>query len=137
MADPYFDYKRKVYIKDSGKFFRLKPKGRSPPNMKKSARRRVKKPKRTVEEQIQILWKVIDEANMHLDSEMSTSEEKRHWAKVICDTMGVLNKLQATRKEKSPEDEDLGSLLIQVPRRLRRTIVRRVRKWRRMNLSAA
>ncbi|MBE0512825.1 hypothetical protein IBX38_07225 [Candidatus Bathyarchaeota archaeon] len=91
---------------------------------------------RTVEEQIQILWKVIDEANMHLDSEMSTSEEKRHWAKVICDTMGVLTKVQATRREKSPEDEDLGSLLFKVPKTMRRAIVRRVRKWRRRNLSA-
>ncbi len=100
---------------------------------KKKSTRRVtrRRPKRTVEEQIEILWKVIDEANMLLDSETSTSEEKRHWAKVICDTMGVLNKVQANVREKSPEDEDLGSLLLKVPRRFKRTIIRRVRKWRR------
>jgi len=77
---------------------------------------------------------------MLMNSEMSTSEEKRRWAKVICDTMGVLKKAEATRREKSPEDEDLGSLLVQVPRRLNRTMhacVRRVKKWRRRNLSAA
>ena len=101
---------------------------------KRATRRRVKKPKRTVEEQIEILWKVIDEANMLLDSEMSTSEEKRHWAKVICDTMGVLTKVQANVRDKSPEDEDLGSLLLKVPRRFKRTIIRRVRKWRRPSL---
>jgi hypothetical protein len=95
------------------------------------------RPKRTIEEQIQILWKVIDEAKMLMDSEMSTPEEKRRWAKVICDTMGVLKKVEAMADEKSPEDEDLGSLLIQFPRRLNRTMhscFRRVKKWRRRNL---
>ena len=89
---------------------------------------------RTVDEQIRILWQVIDEAKMHLEDEMATSEEKRHWAKVLCDTMGVLNKLKASRGEKTLEDEDLGSLLFKV-KKLRRTILRRVRKWRRKSLS--
>ena len=105
------------------------------PTVRNTTTKRKPPIERTVEEQIQILWKVIDEANMHLENEMATSEEKRHWAKVICDTMGVLTKTQASRGEKTPEDEDLGSLLIKVPRRLQRTIVRRIRKWRRRNLS--
>ena len=90
---------------------------------------------RTVDEQIQIMWKVIDEAKTYLEDEKSTSEEKRHWAKVLCDTMGVLNKLLASRREKPPEDEDLGSLLLTFPRKFRRTILRRVKKWRRKSLS--
>ena len=90
---------------------------------------------RTVDEAIQILWKVIEEAKTYLEDEITNSEEKRRWAKVLCDTMGVLNKLLASRGEKPLEDEDLGSLLFKVPRKLRRTILRRVKKWRRKSLS--
>lgn len=90
---------------------------------------------RTVDEAIQILWKVIDEAKTYLEDEMTTSEEKRRWAKVLCDTMGVLNKLLASRGEKPLEDEDLGSLLLTVPKKFRATILRGVKKWRRKSLS--
>ena len=93
------------------------------------------KRERTVDEAIQILWKVIDEAKMYLADEMTNPEEKRRWAKVLCDTIGVLNKLLASRGEKTLEDEDLGSLLIKVPKKLRRTILIGVKKWRRKSLS--
>jgi len=89
------------------------------------------KSERTVDEAIQILWKVIEEAKMSLVDERSTSEDKRQWAKVLCDTVGVLNKLLMSKGEKPLEDEDLGALLQKVPRRLRLTILKGVKKWRR------
>ena len=98
-------------------------------------RTRPRRPEHTVDDAIEILWKVIEEAKMYLEDEMTNSEEKRRWAKVLCDTVGVLNKLLATRGEKPLEDEDLGSLLIKVPRKLRKIILRRVKKWRRKSLS--
>jgi len=101
---------------------------------KKATRRRVKKPKRTVEEMIQLLWMAVDEANTQMRDEMTTPEEKRLWAKNMCDTIGVLNKLMASRRQTKMEDDDLGSLLLKVPRRFKRDIVRRVRKWRRPSL---
>jgi len=88
---------------------------------------------RTVDEAIQILWKVIEEAKMSLVDERSTSEDKRQWAKVLCDTVGVLNKLLLSKGEKPLEDEDLGTLLQKVPRRLRLTILKGVKKWRKTN----
>jgi len=88
---------------------------------------------RTVDEAIQILWKVIEEAKMSLVDERSTSEDKRQWAKVLCDTVGVLNKLLSSKGEKPLEDEDLGTLLQKVPRRLRLTILKGVKKWRKTN----
>ena len=89
--------------------------------------------KRTVDEAIQILWKVIEEAKMSLVDERSTSEDKRQWAKVLCDTVGVLNKLLLSKGEKPLEDEDLGTLLQKVPRRLQLTILKGVKKWRKTN----
>ena len=86
---------------------------------------------RTVGEAIQRLWKVIDEAETYLEDEMTNPEEKRRWAKVLCDTIGVLNKLLASKGEKTLEDEDLGSLLFKVPRRFRATVLRGVKRWRR------
>lgn len=91
----------------------------------------------TVDEAIQILWKVIEEAKMYLEDEMTNSDEKRRWAKVLCDTIGVLNKLLASRGEKALDDEDLGSLLLKVPRRFRVNVFRGVRKWRRKRFSVA
>ena len=88
---------------------------------------------RTVEEAIQILWKVIDEAKMYLEDPLLTPEEKRRWAKTLADTIGVLNKLRANQGEKQLEDEDLGSLLIKVPRTFRRTIMMRTHRWRKQN----
>ena len=89
--------------------------------------------KQTVDEAIQILWKVIEEAKMYLTDERSTSEDKRRWAKVLCDTISVLNKLLTSKGEKPLEDEDLGTLLQKVPRRLRVTIIKGVKKWRKKN----
>ena len=86
---------------------------------------------RTVEEAIQILWKVIDEAKMYMEDPLLTSEEKRRWAKTMADTIGVLNKLLASQGGRQLEDEDLGSLLTKVPRTLRRTVMMRARVWRR------
>lgn len=87
----------------------------------------------TVDDAIQILWKVIEEAKMYLTDEKSTGEEKRHWAKVLCDTIAVLNKLLSSKGEKPLEDEDLGTLLQKVPRRLQLTILKGVKKWRKKN----
>ena len=91
------------------------------------------KSERTVDEAIQILWKVIEEAKMGLVDERSTSEDKRQWAKVLCDTVGVLNKLLQSKGEKPLEDEDLGAVLQKVPRRFRVTILKGVKKWRKTN----
>jgi len=91
------------------------------------------KPERTVDEAIQILWKVIEEAKIYLTDEKSTSEDKRRWAKVLCDTISVLNKLLSSQGEKPLEDEDLGTLLQTVPRRLQLTILKGVKKWRKTN----
>jgi hypothetical protein len=101
---------------------------------KRATRKRRKKPKRTKEEMIHLLWLAIDEAHERINDEMTTSEEKRLWTKNMCDTMGVLNKIMATGRQSTMEEEDLGSLLLKVPRRIQRTIVRRVRKWRRPSL---
>ena len=89
---------------------------------------------RTVEEAVQILWRVIDEAKMYMDDPLLTPEEKRRWAKTLADTIGVLNKLLASQGEKQLEDEDLGSLLTNVPRALRAVIRERVHDWRRKSL---
>jgi len=80
---------------------------------------------------IQLLWMAIDEAKTYINDEMTTPQEKRLWNKNLCDTIGVLNKLMATGRESTIEEENLGSLLLKVPRRIQRTIIRRVRKWRR------
>jgi len=88
------------------------------------------KHERTVDEAVQILWKVIEEAKTNLADERSTSEDKRHWAKVLCDTIAVLNKLLYGKGEKPLEDEDLGTLLQKVPKKFRSTILREVKKWR-------
>jgi len=101
--------------------------------MKPTLRDNTAKPERTVDEAIQILWKVIEEAKMSLVDERSTSEDKRQWAKVLCDTVGVLNKLLLSKGEKPLEDEDLGTLLQKVPRRYRLTILKGVKKWRKTN----
>jgi len=101
--------------------------------MKSTIRDNTAKAERTVDEAIQILWKVIEEAKMYLTDERSTSEDKRQWAKVLCDTVGVLNKLLLSKGEKPLEDEALGVALQKVPRRLRLSILKGVRKWRKKN----
>jgi len=85
----------------------------------------------TVEEAIQILWKVIEEAKRYLEDPMLTPEEKRRWAKTLADTIGVLNKLLASQGEKQLEDEDLGSLLTKVPAAFRMIVREKARIWRR------
>jgi hypothetical protein len=62
-------------------------------------------------EMVGVLWMVIDEAKSSMYDPLTTSEERRNWAKVLTDTVGVLNKTLANLGEKSLEDEDLGSLL--------------------------
>ena len=101
--------------------------------MKSSILGDASKSERTVDEAIQILWRVIEEAKMGLVDERSTSEDKRQWAKVLCDTVGVLNKLLQSKGEKPLEDEDLGVVLQKVPRRFRVTILKGVKKWRKTN----
>jgi len=85
---------------------------------------------RTVEEAIQILWKVIEEAKMYLEDPMLAPEEKRRWAKTLADTIGVYNKLLASQGEKQLEDEDLGSLLTKVPTVIRKKVMMRAQMWR-------
>ena len=87
----------------------------------------------TVEEAVRILWKIIDEAKAYMLDPMLTAEEKRRWAKTLADTIGVLNKLLATQGEKQLEDEDLGTLLVKVPRKYRLAVMRRTRIWIRKN----
>ena len=85
---------------------------------------------RTVKEAVQILWKIIDEAKMYMEDPVLTPEEKRRWAKTLADTIGVLNKLLASQGDKQLEDEDLGSILVGVPRKLQLTVMKRARVWR-------
>ena len=87
----------------------------------------------TVDDAIQILWTVIEEAKTYLTDEKSAAEEKRHWAKVLCDTIAVLNKLLSSKGEKPLTDEALGVTLQKVPRRLRLSILKGVKKWRKKN----
>jgi len=68
---------------------------------------------------------------MYMEDPVLTPEEKRRWAKTLADTIGVLNKLLASQGEKQLEDEDLGSLLVRLPRRLQLTVMKRARIWRR------
>jgi len=86
---------------------------------------------RTLDEAIQMLWMVIDEAKMYLEDPLLTPEEKRRWAKTLADTIGVLNKLLASQGEKELEDEDLGSLLTKVPAAFRMIVREKARIWRR------
>lgn len=86
---------------------------------------------RTVEEAAQILWAIIDEAKANMEDPKLTNEEKRRWAKTLADAIGVLNKLLASRGESQVEDEDLGTLLSEVPQTFRLILLRRVRVWRR------
>jgi len=101
--------------------------------MKSTLRDNTAKPERTVDEAIQILWKVIEEAKMYLVDARSTSEDKRRWAKVLCDTISVLNKLLTSKGEKPITDEALGAVLQKAPRRLRLSILKGVKKWRKKN----
>jgi len=89
---------------------------------------------RTPEEATQMLWRIIDEARKYMEDPMLTPEEKRRWAKTLADTIGVLNKLLASQGEKQLEDEDLGTLLLKVPRVFRMAVMRRIHVWRRKNL---
>lgn len=102
--------------------------------LRKSKTRRTRRGRsrgqRTVDEVVQILWMVIDEAKMYLEDPMLTPEEKRRWAKTLADTIGVYNKLLASQGEKPLEDEDLGSLLTKVPKTFQLTVKRRVHMWR-------
>jgi len=86
--------------------------------------------KRTVEEAVRILWGIIDEANSYMSDPLLLPEEKRRWAKILADTIGVLNKLLAGQGEKQLEDEDLASLLTRVPRRLQTKVAKRAMMWK-------
>jgi len=86
---------------------------------------------RTVEEAVQILWRIIDEAKLYMADPLLESEEKRRWAKTLADTIGVLNKLLAGQGEKQLDDEDLASLLTKVPRTWQTKVAKRAMMWRR------
>lgn len=76
----------------------------------------------TVDDAIQIVWKIIDEAKAYMQDPMLTSEEKRRWAKTLADMIGVSNKLLASQGQKQLEDEDLGTLPAKIPKTLHLTI---------------
>jgi len=59
--------------------------------------------RRSVEEAVGVLWMVVDEAKSSMNDPLMTSEERRHWAKILTDTVGVLNKLLANMGEKQFE----------------------------------
>jgi hypothetical protein len=88
---------------------------------------------RSPQEAVGVLWMVIDEAKSSMHDPLTTSEEKRHWAKVLTDTVGVLNKAYENLGEKSLEDEDLGSLLARIPRPMQAKIARRALICRRIS----
>jgi hypothetical protein len=88
---------------------------------------------RSPREAVGVLWLVIDEAQSSMHDPLTTSDEKRSWAKVLTDTVGVLNKAYANLGEKSLEDEDLGSLLARIPRPMQAKIARRALICRRVS----
>ena len=95
---------------------------------RKSKRKRERSPG----EMVGVLWLVIDEAKSSMYDPLTSSEEKRHWAKVLTDSVGVLNKAYANLGEKSLGDEDLGSLLARIPRQMQAKIARRAFVCKRM-----
>jgi hypothetical protein len=99
----------------------------------KGKRRPKQKRERSPGEMVGVLWMVIDEAKSSMYDPLTTSEERRNWAKVLTDTVGVLNKTLANLGEKSLEDEDLGSLLARIPRPMQAKIARRALMCRRMS----
>jgi hypothetical protein len=92
---------------------------------KRKPKQKRKLKERSPREAVGVLWLVIDEAQSSMHDPLTTSEEKRHWAKVLTDTVGVLNKAYENLGEKSLEDEDLGSLLGRIPRPMQVKIARR------------
>lgn len=88
-----------------------------------------RKSERTLDELIQIQGEVIDEGMKYLKDDRITLEEKRRWAKVVGDNIAVLNKLLSAKGEKPLDDEDLGSLLLKVPKKVVKRIKARMAKW--------
>jgi len=50
-----------------------------------------KQVKRSVDEAITALWQVIDEAKSFLADPKSTPADKKTWAKILGDTIAILN----------------------------------------------
>jgi len=99
----------------------------------KGKRRPKQKQERSPREAVGFLWLVIDEAKSSMDDPLTTSEERRNWAKVMTDTVGVLNKAYANLGEKPVGDEDLGSLLAKIPRPMQAKIARRAFYWKKVS----
>jgi len=100
---------------------------------KRRSKPKQKQKERSPVEMVGVLWMVIDEAKSSMYDPLTTSEERRNWAKVLTDTVGVLNKTLANMDEKSVEDEDLASLLARIPRSMQKRIARRALICRRMS----
>jgi len=98
---------------------------------RKPKRRQMKE--RSPQEAVGVLWLVIDEAKSSLYDPLTTSVERRNWAKVLTDTVGVLNKAYANLGEKPVGDEDLGSLLAKIPRPMQAKIARRAFYWKKVS----
>ena len=99
----------------------------------KGKRRQKRKQERSPGEMVGVLWMVVDEAKSSMYDPLTSSEERRHWAKVLTDAVGVLNKTLANMGEKPLEDEDLASLLARIPRPMQAKIARRALMCRRMS----
>ena len=70
-------------------------------NGQKTTRTTSKRRERGIDDAIRILWMVIDEAKMYLEDEMTTSEEKRRWAKNLCDSNRHLKQTLSKQRRNS------------------------------------
>jgi len=78
-----------------------------------------------VEEAVEILWRVIDEAKGFLMDPKSSPADKKAWAKVPYDMIGVLNKLLAFQKSGEQIGEsDLIKILEKVSGKYSRMVIR-------------
>jgi len=83
---------------------------------------------RAVDEAIAALWQVIDEAKSFLNDPHSTPNDKKTWAKILGDTIAILNKVSESQKKgEKIEEDDLATLLAKVPESYRK-IVRNIFK---------
>ena len=92
---------------------------------------------RGINEALRAIWKAIEEAKTFLADPSLEPKEKRAWAKVLCDCLGVLNKLLERQGERV-EDDDLTELLNfdKLPKKFRGWIGKRMKKILRIPESA-
>lgn len=84
--------------------------------------------KRSLDEAVTALWQVIDEAKSFLTDPRSTPTDKKTWAKILGDTIAVLNKVLMAQKGQGLEDEDIMEILKKVPERYTKEATRALKE---------